>query len=410
MADDPSALCYNQPTQNKSNKAVREKTIFRKETRMKKQIALLISVVVLPFVFAENARPQNAFSCGMEQSMERMPRSLKESVEASATSFRANELLLYINFNNPNGTLVFPGFGDAETMRSPIVNQVRFCPPPSLTQAQKDEIVRLVQDDFSPFNIRVTTDSAEFLAYPRPLKEMCLITTIPQVIGRPAGTGGVAPFAGLGRRLANNFAFAFSDTVGNDPSDVAAIISHESGHLLGLGHQHQFNPACNFVDEYHAGFGIGPLAFDPLMGAAFTSGINNWFAQSCPSPIFGPPQDDYNLINDQVEVRTDDFPNIAEGPVHPAESFEGRLESAGDVDFIRINFRSPGPVTISSDNIDLKVTLLNPGGRIIGEFNDPDTRNVTIPSANGMRFLKIEAAGNENMEAQFMTGTYRVLF
>jgi hypothetical protein len=43
-------------------------------------------------------------------------------------------------------------------------------------------------------------------------------------------------------------------------------------------------------------------------------------------------------------------------------------------------------------------------------FNDPDSPNVPVPSLNGMKYLKIEAASNGNMSAQFMTGTYRVIF
>jgi hypothetical protein len=279
-----------------------------------------------------------------------------------------------------------------------------------LTQAQKDEIARLVRDDFSPFNIRVTTDAAEFAAYPRSNKEMCLITTIPQVIGQPSGVAGVSPFIGLGLRLPGDFAFAFSSAIGNTPTDVAAVVSHESSHLLGLGHQHRFGDSCNFLAEYHPGFGSGPLAFDPLMGEAFTDGINNWFAQSCPDPFFGLPQNDYDFINNQVEVRPDDFPDAAGGNTHPAGAFDGILERGGDVDFIRISFKKPGSVTIASDNIDLKVTLLTSGGHVVDEFNDPGSRDVTIPSAGGMRYLKIEAASNDNMSAQFMTGTYRVSF
>ena len=369
---------------------------------MNNKLVLMLTVVILPFALVATARSQNTFTCGTEQAMAKMPREFKDAAEASATAFRANELMLYINFN-PNGSVVQPGFGNADTLRSSIVTGTRFCPPPSLTQAQKDEIVRLVSDDFSPFNIRVTSDPAEFAVYPRPFREMCLITTVPSTIGQPSGVAGVSPFIGIGLRLPNDFAFAFSGLVGNDPGDVAAVVSQESAHLLGLGHQHLFGDSCGFLAEYHPGFGSGPLAFSPLMGEAFTSGINNWFAQSC-------GQNDYDLINSQVDIRVDDFVDTAGKSGASGGELTGVLESAGDVDFIRINFKKPGPVTVSSDNIDLKVTLLNPGGHVIEEFNDPDSRDVTIPSANGMRYLKIEAASNVNMSAQFMTGTYRVSF
>ena len=328
---------------------------------------------------------------------------------SAATVSQADELLLYINFN-PNGSTVRPGFGNADTLTSPIVPGVRFCPAPLLSQDQKDEIVRLVSDEFSPFNIRITTDAAVFADYPRQNKQMCLITTTPAVIGYSSETGGVSPFAGVGFRLPGDFAFAFSSQVANDPHGVAAIVAHESAHLLGLGHQHLFSETCGFLTEYHPGFGFGPLAFNPLMGDGFGDGINNWFAQVCPSPVYGVPQNDYDLINSQVIIRPDDFPDEPGGEVVGNRQITGVLERAGDVDHIKIKFRNPGPVFISSDNIDLQVKLLRPNGEVIETFNDPDSPNVVIPSARGMKYLKIKARRNENMRARFMTGTYRISY
>ncbi len=46
----------------------------------------------------------------------------------------------------------------------------------------------------------------------------------------------------------------------------------------------------------------------------------------------------------------------------------------------------------------------------MGEFNDPEDINVTVPKAVGMRYLKVEAASNANMSSQFMTGSYKVVF
>lgn len=365
---------------------------------------------VLAFAFVATAQNEDTATrptCGTEQSMAKMPESARQYAIATSAAFRANELLLYLNFN---GGTVRPGFGNADTLTSSIISGVRFCPAPSLTQAQKDEIVRLVRDDFSPFNIRVTTDFAEFQAYPRINKEMCLITTFPSVIGHPSSEGGVSPFASIGLRLPGDLAFVFASPFGNEPVDVAAVVSHESAHLLGLGHQHKFSDTCGLLAEYHPGFGTGPISFDPLMGEATGVGINNWFAQSCIDPFYGVAQNDYELINSQVAVRDDDFPNTPSGGTLSGGEITGILEQAGDVDYMKINFKNPGPVTITSDNIDLKVSVFNNGGKLMGEYNDPFDTNVTIPSVNGLRYLKIEGESNDNMSAQFMTGMYKVTY
>ena len=370
---------------------------------------LLASALAKTSMAQLNEPSQAGPSCGTEQAMAKMPAQLKSLTAAAALAVQSDELLLYINFNQ-NGSLVRQGFGNAETLTSSIVQGTRFCPAPMLDQTARDEIVKLVSDDFSPFNIKVTTDASEFAAYPRFNKQMVLVTTEPSVIGQSSEVGGVAPFFSVGFRLPGDLAFVFSARFANDPQDVAAVVSHEAGHLLGLGHQHLFTYTCGFSSEYHPGFGSGPLSFDPLMGDALGDGINNWFAQDCLGPNSGVRQNDYQLINSQVSVRPDDFPDEPDGGVIDANDFSGILERAGDVDLIGIPFRDPGPVVITSGNIDLKVSLVNRGGQVMAELDDPDGTSVTIPFAAGMRYLKIEAAGNQNMPARFMTGTYFVSY
>jgi hypothetical protein len=318
---------------------------------------------------------------------------------------QAPEILLYIRFD---ATQVLPGFDNAATFRSSIISSPVFLPAANLFPQQRDEIASLVQDDFSPFNVRVTTDFNEFLAYPAAFREMAVVTTSPTLAGQNSDVGGVAPFSGS--RVPNAISFIFSATLGNVPATVAGTISHEIGHLFGLEHQSLFGPSCQFLSEYHPGFGTGRLGFNPIMGSGIGDGIYNWFAQACPTSISGIPQNDYVKINSSVSIRPDDFPNLLQ-PGMPAMNINeitGVLEQAGDVDIMLINFRSPGKVTVTSNNIDLKVTVLTPGGQVMGVFNDPADRNVVIPSVPGARFLRIEGESNINMSSQFMTGTYHV--
>ncbi|OSZ76860.1 hypothetical protein CAP36_10515 [Chitinophagaceae bacterium IBVUCB2] len=351
--------------------------------------------------------------CGMEEAMASMSAEMRQDMrnESIQTEVAATELLLFLDFD---GATVVSGFPSPTGYRSPLISGTRYCPAPSLSAAQIEEVIQLVKDDFSPFKIVVTTDQSVFNTYPASNKQLCIITTIPTVIGMPNSIGGVAPFAGLSFRLPFNPSFVFANLFGGDLAEIAITISHEVAHTMGLGHQSLYNNSCALINEYHPGFGNGLLGFGPIMGNGGKR-ISNWFDQPCINPNSGGgPQNDFALLNSQVNVKEDDFPNEAGNPgSHPINvggPMDGILEQAGDVDYILINFQSPGPVTITSENIDLKVSLYNPGGGLISEYNDAEDTHVIIPAARGLAFLKVEAVSNTNMSSQFMTGKYKITY
>lgn len=388
-----------------------------------KRTAPLLPLIIFVFISCkkiavENYQPnveettltQQRPSCGMEEAMSTMSPEMKSSLVNSTrlADGQAGELLLFLDFD---GAVVRAGFPNSSGYNSPIISGVRNCPPSTLSELQKAEVIALVRDDFSPFNIIVTTDQSVFNGYPSANKQICIITTMPSIIGFPAFVGGVSPFAGPGFRLASNPSFVFSSVYGSQLADIAGVISHEVGHSMGLAHQHLFSPTCGFVNEYHPGFGTGQLSFVPIMGEADDKRITNWYSQNCNLREFGVPQNDFALLSSQVVLREDDFPGTPAGQTvsEPAE-ITGILEQEGDIDFIRINFRNPGDVTISSENADLKVSVYSPGGNLLGVYEDPNDTGVTIPGLRGNRFLKIEAIGNVNMSTQFMTGQYRIQY
>ncbi len=362
---------------------------------------------------AENviAEIQQPLRCGMEEAMANVSPEFKNAMARNAqnnASGRAAELLIFLDFD---GAVVRPGFGSAQggNVTSPLVNNVRFCAPSSLRQEQKDMVLELVKDDFSPFNILFTTEQSLYDAYPTANKQVCILINRSTELGFPNSVFGVSPTAGLGNRLSNNPCFVFTSVHGNDLVEIALTTSHELAHTMGLLHQSLYNSNCNFLTEYHPGFGTGPLSFTPIMGNGFLKRVNNWFDQSCPINIFNVPQNDFAYLNNQVELKDDDFPNQPMGGAMISSSdITGILEQAGDEDFIKINFRNPGPVTIVSDNIDMKASLYLPNGQLFAEYDDPNDINVTIPSATGLKYLKIEAISNVNMSATFMTGRYKI--
>ena len=381
---------------------------------------------------AGQSKEQITASCGTDISKISPSGRARLRESNMGTTFPASETLLYLDFD---GAMVRPGFGgvgyssgtgQTSLYTSAIVNSLRSLPAAPLTPEQINQIVALVADDFSPFNIRITTDLSEYASYPRNLRQLHIITTFPNVVGLPFGIGGISPFTldFIANQPSFSFASVFIDPnigiFGGSLEWLASTISHEVGHSIGLDHQPQLvslptNP-CSFAFEYNRGYGSGPLGFAPIMGFG-DKRVNNWFAQ-CRGGNFRPSaQDDYEFISSRIQVRSDDFPNtLGPGSVITSNEITGILEgnkATGnpDVDFIKFNVRNPGPINISvtSENIDIKASLYQ-GGRLIGEYNDPDDTHVQInaPKAAGMLFLKIEGASNINMDQRFMTGQYKV--
>ena len=62
----------------------------------------------------------------------------------------------------------------------------------------------------------------------------------------------------------------------------------------------------------------------------------------------------------------------------------------------------------ASENTDIKASLYSPNGQLLAVYENPDDTHVTIPSANELKYLKIEAISNVNMSSVFMTGQYKI--
>ncbi len=343
--------------------------------------------------------------CGTERAMAKLTPAQKQQLRRYSVkgSVPANELLLYLHFT---GATIRPGFANATGFVSPLVKGTSNVPPPTMTAAQIAETIELVKDDFSPFNIQITTDYNTFLNYPIAFKQIAIISTLPSTIGM-SGVSGVSPWVGIGTRLFSNPSFTFASTLGNVPEDVANVISHEVGHGLGLTHQGRFTIGCAFDIEYQPNIGTGPLAFGPLMGEALAPSISNWWSQACTHPVDGGPLHDFSLISNQVVLRPDDVPNVAPGG-SASTPFNGVIEKAGDSDLVRVTSGFADFLSVRSSNIDLVASVFATNGTLIGRYIDRDRSGLTFPIPSGASDIRIRPASNANMDAVFMTGRYRL--
>lgn len=384
---------------------------------MKKYFLKAFAIVILMSSCSKNlkeapltdlvARQEVSLICGTDHSGESIPADIKEQLLAQRTNSLRASLMVYLDFN---GELVFPGFSSSPNItNSFILSGPRSCPAPSLTAAQIDIIISLIEDDFAPFNIQFTTNRTVYDAFPSNSRMICVFTTFGAVIGRSNSEFGVSPFSPNGSFISSQACFVFADAISNsflsvdDEIFIASVASQELGHLLGLNHQHQFTSTCTISSEYNAGSGTGALGFSPIMGIGHRR-ITTWWAQPCQSQI------DFNAINNVVELKADDFPDSPGDWTEVQGGFKGTLGHPGDVDFIFIRPLTPTAIQVTADNIDLQVSYCAPGGAVIATYNDPGDTHVTIPRLAGLGFIKIEAASNANLQSQFMTGNYVVTY
>ena len=80
------------------------------------------------------------------------------------------------------------------------------------------------------------------------------------------------------------FGFLFFNEVTSFPTIVgeqnikalAEVISHESGHTLGLQHQSSYDESCNLTSVYNGGTGNGETAWAPIMGTGNERNFSLW--------------------------------------------------------------------------------------------------------------------------------------
>jgi len=377
---------------------------------------IIITTSAVPGTNAQVADVQKSSShCGTDAVLANLSASARDELRKSAVVplVPANELLLYIHVPTATGTRIFPGTSpDATGFRSTIVNAQRIVGRPDLTQQNINRIIALVKDDFSPFNIRFTTDYNDFLAYPTQNKHICIVSRFPSEIGQGSGISGVAPLAGFGLRTPSNPSFVFAQAIGvNNPEVIAEVISHEVAHTLGLLHQRNYTASCDPAGEYHPTIGTGPLAFSPIMGGGI-GGITNWWSQECLNEV-GLVQHDFDMLSSVVALAPDDLGNPSQlaDPDAPLATlpFTGVLNTAGDSDAIRVSLATDAVLRAMSGNADLQASVFETDGTLIGTFNDVGAPNVQFDVTAGTKDIVISAVSNSNMDAQFMTGQYTVM-
>lgn len=315
--------------------------------------------------------------------------------------------------NTPTGGVILLDFdGHLVTNTSWNYNGNLNCAPANLTAAQIDEILMRVSNDYSPFNILVTTDEAIYNAANISKRMRVLFTESWEWYGQ---AGGVA-YTGSFTWGNNTPCFVFSSLLSYNTKNISEAASHEAGHTLGLRHQASYDANGVLVSAYNYGQGSGETGWAPIMGVGYNRNLTIWHN----GPTANGPatsQDDVAIIKNVVGVKNDDFADNYSNATTIPGSIEGMINNNTDVDFFTIDIASSKNISLvpynvgtpnSGADVDLLLKVYDSQGQLVNTFDDVNTLNISTTLNTGKYYLAVTCTPNQYATKYGMLGKYTV--
>ncbi|MFZ4057459.1 MAG: T9SS type A sorting domain-containing protein [Ferruginibacter sp.] len=329
-----------------------------------------------------------------------------------------------LNSNTTATAIIYLDF-DGHYVNSPFWNggTAFYAQPSVFTDLQITEIFNRVAEDYRPFDVNISTDSAKFLESPLNKRIRVIVTP---TSGWFTGVGGVS-YVGSFVWGDDTPCFVFSDRLGpNSPKMVGECCSHESGHTLGLSHQSKYDGACGLVEVYNSGQGTGEPAWAPIMGNSYYRNMTGWNNGKTPYGCTN-EQDNLQLIStlNGFGYRVDDYGDQlnATATVLNAAGFKqnGIISTTTDVDAFtftltqNVTFKlSAIPYSVGGNNdaanLDIQVSIFNQSGTLIKIYNPENILGVNVDTIlnSGKYYIKVDGTGNSNISDYGSLGSYSI--
>lgn len=366
---------------------------------------------------------------------------MKRKFNAILLTMIAIVITCQLNAQVPYGLNSLPGAGvntptifldfDGQTVISPYWNGGNpiFAQPTTLTNAQMIRVFNQVAEDYRPFTLNITTDSAAYFAAPLSKRMRIIVTTTSAWYGSAGGVAYIDAF----NWGAETPGWVFSALLVNNDKRIAEAASHEAGHTLGLYHQSIYNSTCSYKTEYDPGVGTAgtETSWAPIMGYAYSRNLTLW-NKGTSSKACTHIQDDIAVIASTwngVSLRTDEYGDTRSNSsninfIGNQYAISGMITQSTDIDYFKLNlsqagrltldanpFRAINTATLSSPNIDLKVTIEKADGSQLSVHNPLDAVKATFDTSldAGTYYIKVNSTSNANTTNYGMIGSYNII-
>lgn len=314
-----------------------------------------------------------------------------------------------LNSYTPASAVIFLDFdGHLVQGTSWNYNGPFYCDGANMNTAQVTEVFNRVAEDYRPFNINVTTDSAVYEAAPARQRTRVVLTTSSSWYGTAGGVAFTHSFTWGD----NTPCFVFTALHKYNLKNIAEATAHEIGHTLGLNHQSSYDATCNKTAEYNPGTGTGETGWAPIMGVGYYRNLTLWHFGTNPWGC-SYMQDDLGIITSAMNgfgYREDDYGNTMPGATplffnNQQITLNGIIEQPNDADVFTfvLNGRSTFkvdalPYNIAAGyigaNVDMQVELTN--GKDLQVYNPADLLRASIDTVlpAGTWYLRVLSKGN----------------